>query len=88
MHNISYLFEPGAILLVLMLLTYVAMAIFRGKQIPQCFQCGAYKVRPSHPNGFLDMAGSIFMLKAYRCSGCRARFHAMRLFSKSGQSSL
>ena len=28
------------------------MTFIRGRQIPQCYQCGALKVRPSRPVGF------------------------------------
>jgi hypothetical protein len=77
--------EPGAILLALIVLSFLAIVIVRGRQIPQCFQCGAMKVRPSRPVGFWDNAGNLLLIRCYRCSGCRARFHAMRLSSRSGQ---
>jgi hypothetical protein len=77
-----YLFKPGAILTCLIALFFLAVTIQRGRQIPQCFRCGALKVRPSRPSGLLDLAGARFMIRSYRCSGCLVRFHAMRLFSR------
>jgi hypothetical protein len=78
-----YLLEPGAILIVFISLGFLVNAIFRGRDLPRCFQCGAVKVRPSPPLGFLDIAGSILMIRAYRCMGCRARFHAVTLSHRS-----
>jgi len=88
MRLMFYLFEPGAILIAFLVISFLVMTIIRGRQIPQCFQCGAFKVRPSRPTGFWDAAGSLFLIRSYRCSGCRARFHAMRLFGRSRQHSV
>jgi hypothetical protein len=77
--------EPGVILLAFIVVSFLAIVAVRGRQIPQCFQCGAMKVRPSRPVGFWDNAGTFLLIRCYRCSGCRARFHAMRLFSRSRQ---
>jgi hypothetical protein len=83
MHQMLYFFRPGAIILaVFFIFGFVVMPILRGRQIPQCFQCGAIKVRPSPPSGFWDAACNLFLIRSYRCSGCRARFHAMRLFAR------
>jgi hypothetical protein len=87
MHQMLFLFEPGAILIALIAFSFLGIAIFRGRQIPQCFVCGAIKVRPSRPHGFLDHAARLFMIKAYRCAGCRARFHAMRVLVRSRHAS-
>lgn len=87
MYQMIYLFEPGAILFAFIAFSFLAMIIMRGRQIPQCFLCGAFKVRPSRPVGFWDAAATFFLIRAYRCSGCRARFHAMRLFRRSRQHS-
>jgi hypothetical protein len=87
MREMFYIFEPGAIIIALIAVCFLLISIDRGRQIPQCFQCGAIKVRPSRPNGFLDFAGNLIMIRAYRCSGCRARFHAMRLFGRKTQHS-
>jgi hypothetical protein len=83
MRQMLYLFEPGAILMVFIAFSFLVMTFIRGRQIPQCYQCGALKVRPSRPAGFLDSAATFFLLRAYRCSGCRKRFHAIRLFGRS-----
>ena len=85
MREMLFLFEPGVILLAFIAFSYLVITAIRGSQIPQCFQCGAIKVRPSRPVGFWDNAGTYLLIRCYRCSGCRARFHAMRVFSRSGQ---
>jgi hypothetical protein len=81
--HMLYLLEPGAILLILISLGFLAMSILRGRSIPRCFECGAIKVRPSPPIGFLDLTAALFQIRAYRCEGCRARFHAVSLFTRS-----
>jgi hypothetical protein len=84
MHHMLYFFGPGAIILTaFFIFSSLVMPILRGRQIPQCFQCGAIKVRPSAPSGLWDLACNLFLIRPYRCSGCRARFHAMRLFAHS-----
>jgi hypothetical protein len=83
MRQMLYLFEPGAILLAFLIFSFLVFSFIRGRKIPQCLQCGALKVRPSRPVGFWDSAGNLLLIRAYRCSGCRARFHAMRLFNRS-----
>lgn len=87
MRHELYLLAPGAvlgaILILLISLGFLLSAFMRGRNIPRCFQCGAVKVRPSPPIGFLDIAGSVLMIRPYRCMGCRARFHAVSLSSRS-----
>ncbi len=87
MREMFYIFEPGVILIALIAVCFLLISIDRGRQIPQCFQCGAIKVCPSRPVGFLDFAGSLIMIRSYRCLGCRARFHAMRLSGRARQHS-
>lgn len=87
MRQMFYLVGPGAILMAFIFISFLIMAIVRGRLIPQCFQCGAFKVRPSQPSGFWDLAGNFFLIRSYRCSGCRSRFHALRLFSRSREHS-
>jgi hypothetical protein len=87
MRQILHLIEPGAILILCIAVFFLLAAIGRGRRIPQCFQCGAIKVRPSRPTGFWDLTGTFFLIKAYRCAGCQARFHAMRLFNRPRQHS-
>jgi hypothetical protein len=74
-----YLIEPGAIFLFLIAFSFLLTAVLRGRRIPQCFQCGAIKVRPSRPTGLWDLAGKLLLIRSYRCSGCLLRFHALRL---------
>ena len=83
MRQVLYLFEPGAILFTFLIFSFLVITFIRGRRIPQCFQCGALKVRPSRPVGFWDSAGTLLLIRAYRCFGCRARFHALRLFGRS-----
>lgn len=87
MHKLISVIEPGAILLFCIAVSFLLVAIGRGRRIPQCFMCGATKVRPSRPVGFWDATATLFLIKAYRCSGCQARFHAMRLFNRPRQHS-
>lgn len=83
MHLILYMVKMGAVLMLFVSLGFVAMSILRGRHIPQCFECGAIKVRPSAPLGFFDLAASILRIQAYRCEGCRARFHVLSLFART-----
>jgi hypothetical protein len=83
MRQMLYLFEPGAVLMAFIAFSFLIMTFIRGRQIPQCFRCGALKVRPSRPIGFWDAAATLFLIRSYRCSGCRKRFHAFRLFGRS-----
>jgi hypothetical protein len=83
MHEVTYLIAPAAFLMVCVALCFLIVAIMRGRQIPQCFRCGALKVRPSRPSGLLELAGVIFRIQSYRCLGCRERFHALRLSNRS-----
>ncbi|HTB11740.1 MAG TPA: hypothetical protein VK752_09220 [Bryobacteraceae bacterium] len=75
--------EPVAILVAAIAFLSLIMILIRGRQIPQCYYCGAIKVRPSRPTGWMDLAATVILIRAYRCSGCQTRFHAMRLFSRS-----
>ena len=85
MRNLLSLVEPGVIIVAILIFSFLLIAIARGRQIPQCFQCGASKVRPSRPAGKLDWVANIFLIRPYRCSGCRTRFHAFRPFARSKQ---
>lgn len=58
------------------------VAVMRSYKIPECFSCGAMKMRPSRIEGFWDTFLIAFQVEPYRCSGCRERFHAVRLFRK------
>ena len=83
MHNMLYLLEPGAVLVAIVLFSFLIMIFLRGRRIPECFQCGAFKVRASRPAGPIDLAASAFLIRPYRCMGCLARFHALSLTSRA-----
>jgi len=80
MRNLLHIVEPGVILIVVIVLCSLVISMIRGLQIPQCFYCGAAKVRPARRGGFWETAAIVLLIRPYRCSGCRVRFHALRLF--------
>jgi hypothetical protein len=80
MHEMLHIVEPGAIILGFLVFCSLVITMIRGFWIPQCFYCGAIKVRPARSAGFWESAAAVFLIRPYRCSGCRVRFHAMRLF--------
>jgi hypothetical protein len=65
----------------LIALFFFVMVFLRSRKIPECFSCGAMKVRPTRVVGFWDTVGYAFQLRPYRCEGCRERFHG---FLRSG----
>ncbi|HTB11742.1 MAG TPA: hypothetical protein VK752_09230 [Bryobacteraceae bacterium] len=83
MEHVDYFVEFGAALIGLICLPILAMMLVRGHKIPECFSCGAKKVRSSRPVGFWDTCGYAFMIRPFRCGGCRERFHAFFLFGPS-----
>jgi hypothetical protein len=76
---IVYLFKPAAVVAALLALSFLIVTIARSRHLPQCFSCGAMKVRPSRPDGILDHIRGFFLIRPHRCSGCRERFYAVRL---------
>ena len=58
---------------------FIVVVLLRGYRIPECYSCGAMKVRPSRVVGFWDLLGNAFLIRPFRCSGCRERFHAFVL---------
>ena len=78
MDQIRNFAEFGAALIALIALPFVVMVILRSRKIPECFSCGAMKVRPSRVVGFWDTFGIAFQLHPYRCGGCRERFYGLR----------
>jgi hypothetical protein len=78
-----YFVELGAALMAAIALPFLAVMLFRSHRIPECYSCGAMKMRPSRVVGFWDVLGSAFLIAPYRCSGCRERFHAFSLLSNS-----
>jgi hypothetical protein len=83
MHQAIYLITPAAFLMTCLALCFLVAAIMRDHKTPQCFRCGAVKVRPSRPSGLLELAAAKFLIRSYRCLGCRERFHALRLSNHS-----
>jgi hypothetical protein len=66
---------PSLVVLVSIFAGFIIRSIARGRHIPNCWRCGAPKVRPSHADGFMDIAASLLLLRAFRCKGCRVRFY-------------
>jgi hypothetical protein len=78
MHVLLYL-KPSAILIALIVSTFLVMAFFRGRRVPQCSSCGAMKARPSLPSGLLEASAGILFIRPYRCGGCRERYYVLRV---------
>jgi len=57
---------------------FMIRCVVRALSIPQCWRCGAQKVRRSHADGPIDTAASVLLLRPFRCSGCLARFYGPR----------
>ena len=73
-----YFGELVAALAALISLAIIVTLLLRTYKIPECFSCGARKVRPTHSVGFWDTLGTAFMIRPYRCGGCRERFYGFR----------
>jgi hypothetical protein len=69
---------PSVMVLVAICAGFVIRSFMRGRVLPNCWRCGAPKVRPSHSAGFLDVAASLILLRPFRCKGCRVRFYSPR----------
>jgi len=76
---IRYFVELGAVLMGVIACPFIIVVLLRGYRIPECYSCGAMKVRPSRVVGFWDVLGNAFLVRPFRCSGCRERFHAFVL---------
>jgi hypothetical protein len=72
----------GAALLLLCGIAYLVGAGFRTLNLATCWRCGAAKVRRSVSRSWLDTVAMVFLLKPYRCAGCRTRFYGFRAFSR------
>jgi hypothetical protein len=83
MEHLRYFAELGAALMAAIALPFLILVALRSHRIPECFSCGAMKMRPSRVAGFWDSLLSAFQICPYRCSGCRERFYALRLFGSS-----
>jgi hypothetical protein len=78
MQFLGYLAELGAALIGGLACLFLVVVFLRSRKIPQCYVCGAMKVRPSRAEGFLDIFVTAFMIRPYRCGGCRERFYGFR----------
>jgi hypothetical protein len=76
---VPFLMKPGAIAAAFLGLSFFVLAILRARRLPQCFSCGAMKVRLSRPSGIGDYLLGLLLIRPHRCEGCRERFYAMRL---------
>ena len=85
MEYVRFFAELGVALMAAIALPFFIVVLLRSHKIPECYSCGAMKVRPSRITGFWDSLGSAFMLRPYRCEGCRERFHAFLFFSSPSQ---
>ena len=83
MERLLYFGEFIAALLGVIALPCLIVVLVRSYKIPECFSCGAMKMRPSRVVGFWDTFLIAFLVEPYRCSGCRERFHAVRIFRRS-----
>ena len=62
---------------------FMLRTVLRGFPLPQCWRCGAAKVRRSRADGFMDAAASLLLLRPFRCTGCRVRFYVPRFLEPS-----
>src|SRR5690349_11930670 len=67
---------PAIVVLVGIFVGFTIRSVVRGMSIPRCWTCGAKKVRKSHSSGMIDGVALAFLLRPYRCEGCRSRFYA------------
>lgn len=86
MEFVGYLAVLGAALAAGMLCLFLVTVLLRSRKIPQCFSCGAMKVRPSRSEGFWDTMVMPLMMRPYRCGGCRARFYGFRSYGEAKKS--
>src|SRR5581483_4328947 len=77
-----YAFIGPALVIVLAVLGFMTRCISRSVGIPRCWRCGARKVRRSHGRSLIDLAAGLFLLRPFRCTGCRVRFYGLRLFEE------
>jgi hypothetical protein len=83
MEHIRYFAELVAALTVAIAFPFLIVVLLRSRKIPECFSCGAMKMRPSRVDGLWDRFLAAFQILPYRCEGCRERFHAVRILGDS-----
>lgn len=88
MEYLRYFTKLGAVLMAVIACPFLIVLLLRSYKIPQCFSCGAMKMRASRVIGFWDSFGSALQIRPYRCEGCRERFHAFFLFGDPAKASL
>lgn len=77
-----YAFIGPAIVIVLAVVGLMTRCITRSVGVPRCWRCGARKVRRSRGRSSIDFAASLFLLRPFRCTGCRVRFYGLRFFEE------
>jgi hypothetical protein len=78
MEFLGYLAELGAALVAGIAFLFLVMVVLRSRKIPECYACGAMKVRPTRAEGFWDTFAMAFLIRPYRCGGCRERYYGFR----------
>ena len=86
--HVGFFAELGASLIAVVALLFLVIMLLRSHKIPECFSCGAMKVRPSRAVGFWDTVALAFQVRPHRCEGCRERFYALRIFGDSRKPSI
>jgi hypothetical protein len=81
MEYTRYFAELAGILLGVIAGLFVIALFLRSHKIPECYSCGAMKVRPSRVVGLWDTVGLAFQVRPYRCGGCRERFYGFVFFA-------
>jgi hypothetical protein len=80
MDYLRYFAVLAGVLMAVIFVPFVVMGFVRSRKIPECFSCGALKVRPSRVDGSWDSFASAFFFQPHRCGGCRERFLAFAPF--------
>jgi hypothetical protein len=78
MEFLGYLAALGAALIAGLGCLFLVVVLVRSLKIPECYACGAMKVRPARAEGFWDTLATAFLIRPYRCGGCRERFYGFR----------
>jgi len=76
-------FVPPLIAVLAILAGFLIRTLTHSWDLPHCWRCGAPKVRRSRSDGFLDAAAAAFLLRPFRCKGCRVRFYGLRFMEPS-----
>lgn len=80
---VGYFLGLSAALMAVIALPYLLVTLYRSRRVPECYSCGAMKMRPSRVVGFWDVLCGAFLITPYRCTGCRERFHAFTFLINS-----